>query len=74
MIEMRLLKRSSKRLERKRNQQMTRIQMKHQKRRVNKMMIRRIKRVVVSLAVVRKRNEKMLYVKCIKPRNSISIK
>ena len=66
MIEMRLLKRSSKRLERKRNQQMTRIQMKHQKRRVNKMMIRRIKRVVVSLAVVRKRNEKMLYyVKCI---------
>ena len=38
------------------------------------MMIRRIKRVVVSLAVVRKRNEKMLYVKCIKPRNSISIK
>ena len=65
MIEMRLLKRSSKRLDRKRNQQMTRIQMKHQKRRVNKMMIRRIKRVVVSLAVVRKRNEKMLYVKCI---------
>ena len=65
MIEMRLLKRSSKRLERKRNQQMTRIQMKHQKRRVNKMMIRKIKRMVVSLAVVRKKNEMMLYVKCI---------
>ena len=29
------------------------------------MMIRRIKRVVVSLAVERKRNENMLYVKCI---------
>ena len=29
------------------------------------MMIRKIKRMVVSLAVVRKKNEMMLYVKCI---------